>query len=85
MFGNDVVGEVISMGSPEAGGGDILMVGVGIGTMRGPIDSLITKVERGRLSVLTAMCAVAMVVSRGGNTGEGRKTGGDHEGGDGRR
>lgn len=59
-------GEVISMGSPCAGG-DILMVGVGIGTMRAPIDSLLGKVERGRLSVLTAMCAVAMVVSQGGS------------------
>lgn len=59
MFGTEVVGDVISIGSPEDGG-DILMMGVGIGTMRGPIDSVI-KVVRGRLSVLTAMCAVAMV------------------------
>lgn len=66
------VGEVISIGSPEAGG-DILMVGVGIGTIRAPIDSL-TEVEvedsEGRVSVLTAMWAVAMVVSRGAQPGQ---------------
>lgn len=79
MFGTEVVGEVNSIGSPEEGG-DILMMGVEMGTMRGPIDSVI-KVDRGRLSVLTAMCAVAMVVSRAGNT-DGSSVVGDHEGGE---
>lgn len=79
MLGTEVVGEVNSIGSPEEGG-DILMMGVEMGTMRGPIDSVI-KVDRGRLSVLTAMCAVAMVVSRAGNT-DGSSVVGDHEGGE---
>lgn len=36
-FVEDGAGDVISMGSPGAGG-DILMVGVGIGMTRAPID-----------------------------------------------
>lgn len=57
-------GDEISIGSPVVGG-DILMVGVGIGTTRAPIDSLLeVGIERERMSVLTAMCAVAMMVSQ---------------------
>jgi len=62
---DDGAGEVISMGSPVLGG-DILIVGVGMGITRAPIDSpWEMEVERGKVSVLTAMCAVAMMkVSR---------------------
>ena len=58
---DDGAGEVISIGSPVLGG-DILIVGV----TRAPIDSpWEMEVERGKVSVLTAMCAVAMMkVSR---------------------
>lgn len=60
----DGAGDVISMGSPLLGG-DILIVGVGIGIMRAPIDSLWgIGFECGKVSVLTAMCAVAMMISR---------------------
>jgi hypothetical protein len=66
-------GEVISIGSPGAGG-DILMVGVGIGMTRAPIDwwwvEGEVEVNGERVSVLTAMCAVAMVVSRGEGQGK---------------
>lgn len=59
-------GEVISIGSP-VDGGDILIIGVEIGMTRVPIDSS-ADVEVGvngeSVSVLTAMWAVAMVVSR---------------------
>lgn len=59
----DGAGDVISMGSPLLGG-DILIVGVGIGIMRAPIDSLWgIGFECGKVSVLTAMCAVAMMIS----------------------
>jgi hypothetical protein len=51
----DGAGEVISIGSPLLGG-DILIVGVGKGIMRAPIDSLWgMEVECGNVSVLTAI------------------------------
>lgn len=81
---DDGAGEVISMGSPVLGG-DILIVGVGMGITRAPIDSpWEMEVERGKVSVLTAMCAHSLGADAGGmmmyRLEAGRPIAGDVEG-----